>query len=64
MKTIPRDTILFAVGLAGIAYETLAQGGERPTLLLLFAGMVGLPAFLKGDERAQQRKDNDDVPTR
>jgi hypothetical protein len=61
VKTISRDTILFAFGLLGIAYETLAQGGERPTLLLLFAGMVGLPAFLKGDEKAQKKKGDADV---
>ncbi len=63
MKTniIPRNTILFVFGLLGIGYETLAEGGERPTLLLLFAGMVGLPAFLKGDEKAQQKKGDTDV---
>lgn len=49
-----RDTALFLSGLAGIAYETLAQGGERPTLLLLFAAMVGLPAFLRSDERTHK----------
>jgi hypothetical protein len=38
----------------GIAYETLRNGAERPTLLLLFAAMVGLPAFLRGDESHQQ----------
>lgn len=61
MKTLPRDTILFTFGLLGIGYETLAQGGERPTLLLLFAGMVGLPVFLKGDEKAQQKEADTDV---
>ncbi len=61
VKIISRDTILFTFGLLGIIYETLAQGGERPTLLILFAGMVGLPAFLKGDEKAQQKKGDTDV---
>lgn len=51
---LSRDTILFVAGLAGIAYETLAQGGDRPTLLILFGAMVGLPAFLRQDERAQE----------
>ncbi len=61
VKTISRDTILFVFGLLGIVYETLAQGGERPTLLILFAGMVGLPAFLKGDEKALKKKGDADV---
>lgn len=56
---VSRDSILFLAGMAGIAYETLAQGGERPTLLLLFAAMVGLPAFLRSDERTQ-KTDTDD----
>ena len=48
---ITRDGILFCVGVGGIIYETLAQGAERPTLLLLFAGMVGLTQFLRSDEK-------------
>lgn len=48
-----RDTVLFLAGLAGVAYETLVTQAERPTLLLLFAGMMGLPAFLKSDEKHQ-----------
>ena len=53
---ISRDTILFLVGLAGICYETLAQGGDRPTLLILFGAMVGLPAFLSSDKRDPEPK--------
>lgn len=55
---LSRDTVLFATGLAGVAYETLVSKTDRPTLLLLFAGMLGLPAFLRGDER--DRRDDDD----
>lgn len=50
---ISRDTVLFVAGLAGVAHELLVTQGERPTLLLLFAAMVGLPAFLRGDEKHQ-----------
>ncbi len=42
-----RDALLFFGGLMGVAYETLGEGAERPTLLLLFAAMMGLPAFLR-----------------
>jgi hypothetical protein len=52
-----RSAALFFGGLAGIAYETLAQNGERPTLLILFAAMVGLPAFLRIDESRRAAKD-------
>lgn len=53
-----RSASLFLGGLAGIAYETLAQDAERPTLLILFAAMVGLPAFINADER--RKKDGDE----
>ena len=46
-----RDTVLFVVGLAGIVYETVGiPGRPDPTLLLVFAAMVGLPAFLRADD--------------
>lgn len=48
---IGRDTILFTAGLLGVIHETLWASAERPTLLILFAGMMGLPAFLRRDER-------------
>jgi hypothetical protein len=46
-----RDICLFFGGLAGVAYETLGTNIDRPTLLLLFAAMMGLPAFLRSDEK-------------
>jgi len=45
-----RDAMLFLGGLAGVAYETVVVQADRPTLLLLFAAMMGLPAFLRTDE--------------
>lgn len=50
---LSRDSVLFIAGLAGVVYETVITQGERPTLLLLFAAMVGLPAFLRDDESKQ-----------
>lgn len=49
--TLSRDSALFLMGLLGICHETLVANAERPTLLVLFAAMVGLPAFLGMDER-------------
>jgi ABC-type xylose transport system permease subunit len=49
MKNWPiyRNATLFLGGLAGVAHETLVATVERPTLLILFAAMMGLPAFLQ-----------------
>lgn len=54
---VTRDGILFVAGLAGVAYETVYTGGDRPTLLLLFAAMMGLPAFLQRDEEKKRDRD-------
>lgn len=45
-----RDITLFSGGLIGVVYETAFRTVERPTLLLLFAAMMGLPAFLRSDD--------------
>lgn len=62
-----RDSILFLAGLALIGWEAIGRdGAERPTLLVLYAAMIGLPAFLRADEKrqAQQgRADTDPDPT-
>jgi len=51
-RGITRDSVLFVVGILGIAHETLLSNGvERPYLLLLFGAMCGLPLFLRADER-------------
>lgn len=49
---------LRVVGLAGIAYEALGTEKERPTLLVLYGAMIGLPAFLRMDERRNGKKDS------
>lgn len=54
---VGRDTVLFAAGLAGVFHETAISKAERPTLLLLFAAMMGLPAFLRTDEQRKPSKD-------
>ncbi len=44
-KWLNRSTVLFVSGLLGTAHETLIAHADRPTLLILFAAMMGLPAF-------------------
>jgi hypothetical protein len=51
LPRIGRDSMLFFSGLAGVFHETVVNESERPTLLLLFATMIGLPAFLRFDEK-------------
>lgn len=46
-----RDIALFVGGLLGVVHETVVEPKADPQLLLLFAAMMGLPAFLRGDER-------------
>jgi hypothetical protein len=56
-----RTAVLFGAGLAGVVYETLVSQSDRPTLLILFSGMMGLPLFLKADEKALRQKAADAV---
>lgn len=39
--------MLFVAGLVGVLHETLLYEGERPSLLILFAAMMGLPLVLR-----------------
>lgn len=48
--TTIRDILLFFAGLAGIVHETAIAATAEPTLVVLFAAMCGLPAFLRKDE--------------
>jgi hypothetical protein len=48
-----RDFLLFLGGFLGGAYETIVEQVDRPALLALFGGMLGLPLFLKRDAKEQ-----------
>jgi hypothetical protein len=52
-----RDSLLFGAGLLGVLHETLLTNAERPSLLVLFGGMMGLPAFLKADEKRKAKEE-------
>lgn len=56
-----RDIVLFLSGLAGVYHEVVMTTTERPTLLLLFAAMMGLPAFLRTDERPSRKAEGIDL---
>ncbi len=48
---ITRDGIMFTAGLGLTINEAIIRvGSERPTLLIMFAAMMGLPFILRADE--------------
>lgn len=51
MTRLSRHAILFVAGLGGVLHETLFTSAERPTLLILFAAMMGLPVVMSADQR-------------
>lgn len=50
VRRITRDGVLLVSGLAGLTWETTQHDAERPFLLMVFAGMIGLPAFIPKNE--------------
>ena len=42
-----RTLILFFGGLTGLGYDTVFVHPADPSLLVVFAGMMGLPLFLR-----------------
>lgn len=46
-----RAVVLFFFGLGGIAWETVVEDTDRPTLLILFGMMAGLPIFINAEDR-------------
>ena len=51
-----RDVVLFTAGLAGVAHQTLIAPVPSESLLVLFAAMMGLPAFLRADEKRNGKR--------
>jgi hypothetical protein len=55
---VTRDLVLFSAGLLLTINEALRSSVDRPDLLVLFAGMMGLPAMLRYDEQRRRGKDD------
>ena len=52
LPRLTRDTALFIAGLGLTINEALIRSGpERPSMLVLFAAMMGLPFILRADEK-------------
>lgn len=60
---ITRDLVLFLIGVAGIVWSTVIEQVDRPYLLAIFAGCVGLPTYLATAAKRDVIKDDskDDV---
>jgi hypothetical protein len=46
---LTRDMILFLVGVGGVIYEAIWAHPVNQPILVIFAAMMGLPAFLRVD---------------
>lgn len=57
---IGRDTLLFLTGLVFSAHEVFVANAERPSILVFCAMLLGLPAFLRYDEK---RRANGEDPS-
>lgn len=58
-----RDIAIVATALLLIIFEAVFRDGpERPTLLLLYTGMLGLPAFLRADQRRSNGQPSEPPP--
>ena len=53
---VTRDAVLFGAGLGLTIREGLTAGPERPSLYILYAGMMGLGPILRYAELRQQSK--------
>ena len=51
---------MFLSGLGLTIREALLRGPERPSLYVLFAGMMGLPIIWGNGERFRRTDDEDD----
>lgn len=61
---VTRDGFLLGAGVVLTINEAILRGGpERPYLLMLFAGMMGLPVFLRQDEKKQEAITPPKLPT-
>lgn len=55
-----RTIVLFIGGLAGVAHQELVADKDKPTLIILYAGMMGLGRLLEKDEASKPPKKGDE----
>jgi hypothetical protein len=47
---LARDVASFLMGATGFFYELILTNGERASILILSAGLLGVPLALRADE--------------
>lgn len=53
-----RDVLTFLLGLVGVVHELVTQqAGERPYILTLLGGLLGLPLVLRKQDSVNESKD-------
>ncbi len=57
-----REYVLLGLGVVITVYETFVEHADRPQLLILAAGLLGLPTFLKRDEKPEKKETPPDAP--
>ena len=60
---ITRDGVLFVAGLLLLLNEALLRSDARPDLLIVFSAMMGLPVFLRQDERRKEDRPPPEQPS-
>ena len=55
-----RRYVLLVAGLLGVGYETLYDKGQKPALLILLGGMMGLSELVHALWRSIRKGDLDD----
>lgn len=55
---ITRDVVLLGVGLGLTIRESLTTGPERPSLYVLYAGMMGMGGVLRYAEGRQKTRED------
>jgi hypothetical protein len=58
---ITRDLVLFVSGLGLIVHEAVGRGNAEPrwSLLIIYAGMVGLPAVFTAEQKLRQAEERE-----
>lgn len=62
LSKIKRDTVLFAGGFMGVLHQTIFEQVDRPSLLIIFGGMMGLPVFLRKDDSKKEEAGDAETP--
>lgn len=58
--TVVRPIVLFCVGIGAFAWQVFFETSDRPYLLALIAGFVGLPFVVFADKQRNEKDGGDE----